>query len=143
VSPRKEHIDLLYAAIAPITSCCVITGTTKDRKGVFQEVLEGKHRVTIATTSIMSEGASNPRWHHVISTMPFSDPKTAIQLSGRCIRKMDGKTQGYFWDVIDVNPMCKSMYKQRWRTLKKFLGGHRVHYLSGLPPYLVSTVRPS
>lgn len=139
VSPRTEHIALIEAALQGMCTRVVITGTTKNRKNIFQDVCAGKYRVTIATTSIMSEGASNPRWWHVISTMPFSDPKTAIQLSGRAIRKAEGKKFGYFWDLIDVNPMCMSMYKQRWRSLKKFLGGHRLHEVEGYPPY---TVRP-
>lgn len=138
VSPRTNHIVFLEAefGIRGI-KCAVITGTTKNRKEIFQKILEGEYPITIATTSIMSEGASNPRWHHVISTMPFSDPKTAIQLTGRAIRKAEGKKYGYFWDLVDVNPMCRSMYKSRWRAIKKFLGGHKVHDMSALPPYTI------
>jgi superfamily II DNA or RNA helicase len=138
VSPRTDHIRLMEMIMLDEgIKCAVITGTTKNRKDIFQKVLEGEYPVTIATTSIMSEGASNPRWHHVISTMPFSDPKTAIQLTGRAIRKAEGKKYGYFWDLVDVNPMCRSMCKSRWRAIKKFLGGHRVHSMSALPPYSI------
>jgi hypothetical protein len=67
----------------------------------------------------MSEGASNPRWHHIVNTMPFSDPKTAVQLGGRPIRKSEGKTVGYFWDFVDSNPMAKHMALARWKALGK------------------------
>jgi superfamily II DNA or RNA helicase len=99
----------------------VITGKTPDRAKLYEDVLNGKYKITVATTSIMSEGASNPRWHHVISTMPFSDMKTAIQLTGRAIRKANGKSKGFFWDIVDANPMAKHMYKSRWNALKKIV----------------------
>jgi superfamily II DNA or RNA helicase len=122
VSPRTEHLESIAAALADRhVSVCVITGKTPDRAKLYEDVLNGKYKITVATTSIMSEGASNPRWHHVISTMPFSDMKTAIQLTGRAIRKANGKSKGFFWDIVDANPMAKHMYKSRWNALKKIV----------------------
>lgn len=145
VSPRTEHIALIVAALSddPGNTVAVITSATRDRKALFQQVKSGKYKITIATTSIMSEGASNSRWHHVISTMPFSDPKTAIQLSGRANRCEPSKTCGYFWDLVDTNPMCRAMYKNRWRTLKKFLASTKVFTADGTSPYSITEKRVS
>lgn len=135
VSPRTEHLHLLLQELhrAGGITAALITGTTPKRKELFREICQGKYRVTLATTSIMSEGASNPRWHHVINTMPFSDKKTAVQLSGRPIRKEEGKKEGHFWDIVDTNPMARAMNKNRWNALKKFLKACLPYTMSDKP----------
>lgn len=139
VSPRVEHLNSIGVLLAREgISHTVVTGTTKNRKQVFEQICRGDFKVTIATTSLMSEGASNPRWHHVINTLPFSDPKTAIQLSGRCIRKREGKTCGKFWDIVDANPMCKAMYATRWKALKRVLKSSAAYSISSSPPFTLT-----
>lgn len=134
VSPRKEHLRQIYSLLAArCIPTVMIDGETPNRAKLFDEICAGVYRVTVATTQIMSEGASNPRWYHVINTMPFSDPKTAIQLSGRVVRQAAGKTVGKFWDFVDANPMCRSMYAQRWKALKKHLRMTRTYTLTPDP----------
>jgi superfamily II DNA or RNA helicase len=132
VSSRVDHINTLEPLMPFPTA--VIVGTTpgKERARTYQDILDGKVKVTIATQSIMSEGASNPRWHHVVVTTPFSDPKTAIQLAGRVIRMREGKTEGNFWHLVDANPMCSAMARKVWNALKKNMKTSTVHDLAAL-----------
>ena len=136
VSPRTEHIaEIVNALHKKGIYPAIVTSKTPKRKKLFKDICGGLYKVTIATTSIMSEGASNPLWHHVISTMPFSDPKTAIQLSGRAIRKREGKFHGIFWDLVDVNPMARSMYVLRWKAIRRFLKTTRVFHIPFSAPF--------
>lgn len=114
VSPRTEYLEWLHGRLTSLGhSVALITGSTQNRESLYSDIKGGKYRITVATTSIVSEGASNPRWVHLINTAPFSDKKLAIQLSGRVIRKMAGKDAGHMWDLVDDNPMASKMADKR------------------------------
>jgi superfamily II DNA or RNA helicase len=118
VGHRVDHLRSLAERCK--FPCGLIVGdmNAADRKRTYQDVLDGVCKVTFATTKIMSEGASNPRWCHVINTTPFSDRKTMVQLCGRPIRIQQGKTHGTFWDLIDTNPMTVHMGRARWKYIQ-------------------------
>jgi len=135
-----DHILRTYGGDILITSCrvahleglaeelrlaghsvAVLTGGKKNRSKIYDEIKQGVYRITVATQAIVAEGASNPRWWHVISTTPFSDPKTAQQLKGRPIRKDPEdarKTHGHFWDIVDNVQMCRNMGRTRYNAIR-------------------------
>ena len=132
-SCRTEHLFTLYRMLPPELSkeAVIITGsgchvggeelTKVNRTDVFKSVKEGKYKVTLATQSIMAEGASVPKWWHTIIGTPFSDPKTMIQLKGRPIRKEDPPTTkeaGYVWDVVPNVVMLRSMARTRLSAVR-------------------------
>lgn len=122
-SCRVDHIEELADQIKTALNVTVatLTGRQGNRKQLYQHIKDGHYRVTIATQQIVAEGASNPRWWHVISTTPFSDSKTMVQLKGRPIRKDPNdpsKKHGYFWDLVDNVQMCRNMGRTRYSAVK-------------------------
>lgn len=124
---RKDHIEVLtqrfryrYGKAWAEENIAIVTGQTKKRRELLQEIKDGKWKITIAVQSIMSEGASVPKWRHVIVGTPFNDPKTAIQIKGRPIRKDPSdptKTDGHMWDIAVNIQMCRNMARNRARAL--------------------------
>lgn len=129
VSCRVEHLNRLRFLMARergeqwvADNTMVITGklTGKNRETSYADVKAGRFLVTFATQSIMAEGASVPCWWHVIVATPFSDPKIAVQLKGRPIRRDPSdprKTQGYYWDIIANIRMLRNMARTRYRAI--------------------------
>lgn len=125
---RKDHIEVLvdrfharYGKKWTDDNIAVVTGQTGGRKKLLQEIKDGKWLITIAIQSIMTEGASVPKWRHAIIGTPFSDPKTMIQLKGRPIRRDPtdpSKTDGHLWDIAVNTQMCRNMAFGRAGALK-------------------------
>lgn len=125
---RKEHINEMrdrfrahYGEEWVDDNIAVVTGQTKNRRKLLQEIKDGKWLITIAIQSIMTEGASVPKWRHVIVGTPFNDPKTTIQMKGRPIRRDPtdpSKTDGHLWDIAVNIQMLRNMALNRARALK-------------------------
>jgi len=125
-SARVDHINMLYEALNKeflnkVPIAILIGQSGGSRKELYADIKQGKYPITIATQSIVSEGASNPKWWHLIQTTPVSDPKTVMQLKGRPIRidsNDSSKEFGYFWDIIDNIQMCRNMARTRYSAIK-------------------------
>lgn len=120
---RKAHAyELTAALIARNVSAVCLTGelTGREREKTYAEICKSEYRVTVGMLQIISDGANNPFWHHVINCVPFSDPKMVEQLKGRPIRKMRDKREAHFWDLIDEKiGMLNRFAKTRYREAKK------------------------
>jgi hypothetical protein len=118
-SSRKEHVYAL-AKLLEDENPAVLVGGVSGRKALYADICRGVYKYTIATQSIVAEGASNPKWHHVIVTTPFSEPKTMEQLKGRPIRiDPDDPTKkaGFVWDLVDNVTMLRNMGRVRYRAI--------------------------
>lgn len=116
VSPRVEFNEWLAKVLESVVGVKVasIKGGSKGRADLYKSIKAGEYPITVATTQIVSEGASNPRWTHLVNCTPFSDKKLVVQLTGRVIRKMDGKTEGHYWDFCDgTSGMAKVLFDKR------------------------------
>ncbi len=122
-SSRTEHIDIIANALHADFpgQVAVLTGKTKGRKKLYEEIREGRYFITVATQSIVAEGASCPKWHHVVIATPFSDGKTMEQLKGRPIRidpEDQGKKTGHVWDLAPNVGMLRNMMRSRYQAIK-------------------------
>jgi superfamily II DNA or RNA helicase len=152
-SARVEHIEQMEEVLRvafPDVPIAVLTGQQKGkgkpkRKELYQQIKDGEYPITIATQSIVSEGASNPKWWHLIQTTPVSDPKTIEQLKGRPIRidpNDSSKKFGYFWDIVDNIVMCRNMGRTRFRVLQKHCKGNQWFTLSNDYKNKIYTIEP-
>ena len=124
VNRKAFAYQLTTQLVARGVSAVSLTGdlTGKDRVQTYEDIIASEYRVTVGMLQIISDGASNPNWHHAINTVPFSDPKTVEQLKGRPIRKMKGKTAAHYWDIIDEPiGMLNRMSKVRFREIKEHI----------------------
>ena len=117
ISHVEELVERLEGEGIPAVG---LTGTVKNRREGYGNIKEGKYRVTVGISKIVTAGASNPRWHHVVIGMPFSNKGIAEQLKGRPIRKHDegGKKFGYVWDIIDKGDIGLACGRNRWKYIK-------------------------
>ena len=144
---RKTHVEILEELlIEEGFTVASITGSTKNRKEVYSKIKAGEFDVTIGMQQIVYQGASNPKWWHVISTMPYSDPNVAIQLKGRPIRidpNDRAKEYGYLWEIIDNIQMTRNMGRTRYRALKPHM--HHAEWFNAIfdKNDLAHTIDPS
>lgn len=125
-SGRVDHIKNLVARLqARSIPTAMLIGAAEDREQLYSDILAGKYRVTVATQSIVKEGASNPNWHHLVIATPFSDEGVMEQLKGRPIRKDAGKKVAFLWDIIDNHPIAKSIGRRRFHAVKKHIQSYR------------------
>jgi len=125
-SCRVEHIKRLVEKLtAAGISTAMLIGASEDREALYEDILAGKYRVTVATQRIVQEGASNPRWHHLVLTTPFNDSGVMEQVKGRPIRKEEGKKEAFLWDIIDNHPIARSTGRSRFYAVRKHIAAKR------------------
>ncbi len=96
----------------------------KERKEIFDNFVGNKLNIMIATISIFAEGIDIPKLDNIINaTANRSDVKT-IQVLGRILRKLEGKTVATYYDFIDDVHFLRKASLARRRILQS--EGHDV-----------------
>ena len=116
---------LIKEGISAVSLTGRVTGS--EREEVYQDICSSQYKVTVGMLSIISDGADNPYWHHVVNTVAFSDSRIAVQLKGRPIRKMRDKFEGHFWDIVGNVQMLKSMGSKRYQAIRKHIHAEEWH----------------
>jgi len=82
--------------------------------------------VLIATLSIASEGLDIPDLDIIVNASGNKADVKSIQTIGRVLRKIEGKTTGYYIDFIDTGKHTRKHSRQRALTLEN--EGHAIEY---------------
>jgi len=117
-----EHGDLLEMMIP---NSKYLHGSTKksERKEIFDEFINGDRNILISTINIAAEGLDIPALNVVINAAGNKSDIKTIQVLGRVIRKLKGKTAQY----IDFNDRFKFLDKASYgRILALRREGHDV-----------------
>lgn len=106
-------------------------GQCKDREGVLRRARSGETQVLVCNSQMLT-GIDIPRWDTFYSAFPTSNIvfNEEGQLSGNFYQEFsrirtpftyeDGKvkTEGIIRDYVDVNSMCYSSYKKRYKAYR-------------------------
>lgn len=96
-----DRTEFLYAVGELLgDEAVVITGQTKDREGIVDDIMSGKYKYTVASTKIFSEGISVNILSALILTCPINNDSLLEQIIGRVQRNFDGKLDPV---IIDIN----------------------------------------
>ena len=126
VTLRVEHSKKLKERLAAKgVSAAVIHAHTKEdaRTKIYADIRAGKVPVTIATSSMLSEGVNIPIWTHLIMANSFNDETLVRQVIGRVERAHKIKTCGYIWDLVDRDQFARAMFSNRTNNVYAKTGG--------------------
>lgn len=96
----------------------------KEREEMFKEFTEGKLNVLISTISIFAEGIDIPQLDTVINASANKGNVKTIQVLGRVLRKMEGKTNAQYIDFVDEPRFFRLASLARMKILRQ--EGHDV-----------------
>ena len=97
---------------------------------MFDSFRYGDQNVLISTLSIFAEGIDIPNLDIVINAAANAGNVKTIQVLGRVLRKLEGKTGAYYLDFIDEHRMLKSAsFKRRKALINE---GHDVEIIDSI-----------
>jgi len=99
----------------------------KEREEIFEEFTKGALNVLISTISIFAEGIDIPQLDMVINVSANKGEVKSIQVLGRVLRKMEGKTNAQYIDFIDETKFFRLASLARKKAFYK--EGHDVEVL--------------
>lgn len=125
LSKRKKHAEELCRLLQsrghePI----LLTGEidTKERKAILNSLpgIEHKHRIIVATESLLGEGFDLSYLDTLLIATPISWDGSITQQAGRLHRSHEGKQRVEIFDYVDLSiPMLGRMYQKRLKTYAK------------------------
>jgi superfamily II DNA or RNA helicase len=116
ITKRIEHANHL----AEITGGNLLYGSTeKDiRKDLLGDFKNGKIKLLIGTIGIFQEGLDLVNLDILINTTGNKSDIASIQVLGRLLRKMEGKTTCVYYDFIDESRFMRSASRSRIKAFK-------------------------
>lgn len=121
LSDRIDHVNSLAVAAGNFFDVAVLTGelSAKNREDAMAKVRNGA-RLTIATTSLLSEGIDVPGWDLLFLASPIAGGPRTLQAVGRVTRAAPGKDRATVIDFVDIHvPMLAGAYYQRKKMYKR------------------------
>lgn len=125
LSKRKKHAEELCRLLQsrghePI----LLTGEidAKERKAILNSLpgIEHKHRIIVATESLLGEGFDLSYLDTLLIATPISWDGNITQQAGRLHRSHEGKQRVEIFDYVDLSiPMLARMYQKRLKTYAK------------------------
>lgn len=125
LSKRKKHAEELCRLLQsrghePI----LLTGEidAKERKAILNSLpgIEHKHRIIVATESLLGEGFDLSYLDTLLIATPISWDGSITQQAGRLHRSHEGKQRVEIFDYVDLSiPMLGRMYQKRLKTYAK------------------------
>lgn len=112
--------------LAELLQCSHLYGeTSKDeRRRMFERFVSGECPTLVSTISIFGEGVDIPSLDVIINASANKGDIKTIQVLGRVIRKLEGKTEAYYYDFNDYGKFFTHASYSRKRILEK--QGHEV-----------------
>jgi superfamily II DNA or RNA helicase len=95
-----------------------------DREKMFNDFVTGNNNILISTISIFSEGIDVPSMNIVINASANKGDVKTIQVLGRVLRTLEGKSNAQYIDFIDETRFFRLASLSRKRILQK--QGHDV-----------------
>lgn len=118
---RVDHLRTLAEMLrtAGCTAVAIIDGSQQSkkakerRKGVLQDLNDGRLDIVLATYKLAKEGLDCPNLRYLALATPQKDKTTVTQACGRIARKADGKDKGVVLDFVDNFGMLLGYAKKR------------------------------
>jgi len=107
-----------------------IYGGTKNEKRLeqFKRFQNGELKILIGSASIFSKGINIPDLDVIINVAGNASNVQTIQSIGRVLRKVDGKSNAFYYDFFDNGEYHKKASKERIKILEQF--GHNIEIIS-------------
>ncbi len=117
----SERVDQLHYLDSKISSSVCIDGKTpkKKREQMVEEFKNGKHKVLLASYSLVAEGFDVPMLENLIMASPVKDERLVIQAIGRCQRPYENKKIANIYDLVDNVSMLERFFTKRKSVYKK------------------------
>lgn len=117
----SERVDQLHYLNEKIASSVCIDGKTpkKKREQMIEEFKNGKHKVLLASYSLIAEGFDVPMLENLIMASPVKDERLVIQSVGRCQRPYKDKKIANIYDLVDDVAMLNRFFSKRKSVYKK------------------------
>jgi len=117
----SERVDQLHYLDSKISSSVCIDGKTpkKQREKMVEEFKNGKHKVLLASYSLVAEGFDVPMLENLIMASPVKDERLVIQAVGRCQRPYENKKIANIYDLVDNVSMLERFFTKRKSVYKK------------------------
>lgn len=117
----SERVDQLHYLNEKIVSSVCIDGKTpkKKREQMIEEFKNGKHKVLLASYSLIAEGFDVPMLENLIMASPVKDERLVIQSVGRCQRPYKDKKIANVYDLVDDVAMLNRFFSKRKSVYKK------------------------
>ena len=117
----SERVDQLHYLSDRISSSVCIDGKTpkKQREKMVEEFKNGKHKVLLASYSLVAEGFDVPMLENLIMASPVKDERLVIQSIGRCQRPYGDKKVAHIHDLVDNVSMLERFFTKRRSVYKK------------------------
>jgi len=120
LTERREHLDILLAALSPVVTNLIVLSGGMTRKAIdtamaqLASIPEDADRVILATGHYLGEGFDDARLDTLFLTLPISWRGTIAQYVGRLHRRHDNKREVRVYDYTDLNvPMLARMFDRR------------------------------
>lgn len=117
----SERVDQLHYLDNKISSSVCIDGKTpkKKREQMVEEFKNGKHKVLLASYSLVAEGFDVPMLENIIMASPVKDERLVVQSIGRCQRPYGDKKLANVYDLVDDVSMLNRFFSKRKSVYKK------------------------
>lgn len=117
----SERVDQLHYLDSNLPSSICIDGKTpkKKREKLVDEFKSGKHKVLLASYSLVAEGLDVPMLENIIMASPVKDERLVIQSIGRCQRPYEGKKIANVYDLVDDVAVLERFLTKRKSVYKK------------------------
>ena len=117
----SERVEQLHYLNSKIPSSVCIDGKTpkKQREQMVEEFKNGKHKVLLASYSLVAEGFDVPLLENLIMASPVKDERLVIQSIGRIQRPNDKKCVANVYDLVDNVSMLDRFFTKRKSVYKK------------------------
>ena len=86
---------------------------------MVEEFRNGKHKVLLASYSLVAEGFDVPMLENLIMASPVKDERLVIQAIGRCQRPYENKKIANIYDLVDNVSMLERFFTKRKSFYKK------------------------
>jgi superfamily II DNA or RNA helicase len=102
LSDRKAHCETLAAMLEDRgIKAEVLTGSSKDRDRIIDDMQQGRCKHLVATGSLIGEGFDLPAISSLYLATPVKYHGRLIQYVGRVLRPSPGKDQAMIYDFAD------------------------------------------
>lgn len=117
----SERVNQLHYLNEHLPSSICIDGKTpkKERERMVEEFKNGKHKVLLASYSLVAEGLDVPMLENIILASPVKDERLVIQSIGRCQRPYKDKKVANVYDLVDDVSMLDRFFSKRKSVYKK------------------------
>lgn len=118
ISERVDQLHYLDSKL-PSSVCIDSKLSKKKREQLVEDFKSGKHKVLLASYSLVAEGLDVPMLENIIMASPVKDERLVIQSIGRCQRPYKGKNIANVYDLVDDVAILERFHTKRKSVYKK------------------------